>query len=226
MFLAGKYKQLLYSGSVLIVVVSVFLLLSNGLLTLRQTKYINPRFNYTDPVSNVAQIFNPSYQQQSIDNTRGWVLFTAFPALFKAFPPFGYGPDIEASLDYFVIHVMDYHVPMFEYGIINDVHWVGFTISYGFIGLLIWLLMLFALYKIANKVRKKSELTFNKSIASAFMLLVVMYILYTFVIRVFVLRVPAFYFWLFAGIIVREWQILKGKIPIQVLPASKNNSKT
>lgn len=181
----------------------------------KSSTYFNPRVKETSPADNFTQLFSSGLMEKSIEASRGYVIQNALPALIKSLNLIGYGPDTDGSLLKLVQRDLDNATPFANYRIINDVYWVGMLTCYGFIGVSIFLFILYRLYRMARFVFYNTDNMHLKILALAFLTIVIIVIPYTFVIRTFIFRMFSFYFWLLAGIMASEYRRLKEEEMIQ-----------
>lgn len=180
--------------------------------------YYNPKLVYTDPVSNLLNAFSASYAENSLENSRGYVMSEILPNFVGALPLIGYGPGQETSLTIMTNKVIgegNFHAD--NVMVIADVYWVSMLSCYGIIGTVLFLILLGFLFYGSYIVFKRSPYPEFKIIGLAFMIIILIAIPYTFIIRTFLFRPFAFYFWLIAGIIGSEYRriITQQKIEIE-----------
>nr|MBK9650916.1 O-antigen ligase family protein [Bacteroidota bacterium] len=181
----------------------------------KSSTYYNPRLKETSPIDNFTQLFSSELAEKSIQNSRGFVVENALPALIKSLNLIGYGPDVDNSLLKLVQRDLDNATPFANYRIINDVYWIGMITCYGLIGVSIFIYILYRLFKMTMYVYKNTESPYMKILSLAFLTILIISIPYTAVIRTFVFRMFALYFWLIAGIVASEFRKLKEQTMIE-----------
>ena len=121
----------------------------------------------------------------------------------------GYGPDPETSLEKLAIKDLPANIPFENVMNVADVYWLSIFTCYGLIGGGTFVFILLTLFTISMRVYRKSEDPYYKIMAVAFAASVLMAFPYTIIIRTFVFRIYAFYFWLFAGIVIQEYKRIR-----------------
>lgn len=192
-------------------VLTVFMAYSSIAPKTAQT-YYNPKVVYTDPISNFLNGFSSSYAENSLENSRGYVVSEILPRFIKALPLTGYGPGMETSLTIMTNKVLgegNFHAE--NVMVIADVYWVALLACYGIIGTMLFLLILGTLFYASYIVYKETEHAEFKIFAIALMVVILISIPYSFIIRSFLFRPFAFYFWMLAGIIGSEFRRIRNK---------------
>lgn len=174
--------------------------------------YYNPKLVYTDPLTNFLNGFSSSYAENSLENSRGYVISEILPGFIDVLPLIGYGPGMETSLTIMTNKVLgegNFHAE--NVMVIADVYWVAMLACYGIIGTLIFFFLLGVLFYGSYIVFQNTENAEFKIIGLAFMIIILVSIPYSFIIRTFLFRPFAFYFWLLAGLIGSEYRRLSSK---------------
>jgi hypothetical protein len=171
--------------------------------------YYNPKLVYTDPLTNFLNGFSSSYAENSLENSRGYVISEILPGFINVLPLIGYGPAMETSLTIMTNKVIgegNFHAE--NVMVIADVYWVAMLACYGVLGTLLFFLLLGVLFYASYIVFKNTNYPEFKIIGLAFMIIILISIPYTFIIRTFLFRPFAFYFWMLAGLIGSEYRRL------------------
>ena len=171
--------------------------------------YYNPKLVYTDPVTNFLNGFSSSYAENSLENSRGYVISEILPNFIEILPLIGYGPGMETSLTIMTNKVIgegNFHAE--NVMVIADVYWVAMLACYGIIGTVLFFGILGVLFYASFIVFKKTEYGEFKIIGLAFMIIILLAIPYSLIIRTFLFRPFAFYFWLLAGLVGSEYRRL------------------
>ena len=177
--------------------------------------YINPNKNYVSPIQNVTAVFEEDYQKQTLEYSRGYIVTVIGGKIIKSMPFFGNSSAAEFALQKTLKEDLTY-VSFKNLQVINDVYWVAFIIYFGFIGLGIFLYILYKLFKVGIFVLYNTDLLYSKILSLSFVLIVITAIPYSFIIRTFVFRQFSFYFWALAAFTIIEWQ--------RLLKANQNKS--
>jgi hypothetical protein len=208
MFLSGKKRKL-------VLMLSIFILLAGPLLiNLVAVKsgsdtYINPKFKYTDPLSNVITIFNSDYVDKTLQHSRGLVLTEVGSRLVETKSFFGYSPAQDFALDKAAKRMFGSDSPINNLGVINDVYWIAFIIYYGLAGLGIFLYLLYTIMKASIYVYRNTPYLYMQVFGLSMAALVVITIPYSMILRTFMFRSFGFFFWMIAGIVFAEWRRLR-----------------
>lgn len=173
--------------------------------------YINPKQQYTDPISNITSVFTSAYLENTLQYSRGMVLTEIGGELIKSVKLFGYGPAQEHALENATKEIFGTNIPINNLPIINDVYWVAFLVYYGIIGLIIYLFILYKIYKSSIIVYRYTPDVYMRIFGLAMAAIVIISIPYSFILRTFLFRSFGFFFWLLAGIVVSEYRRLKAE---------------
>ena len=153
--------------------------------------------------------FSSSYAENSLENSRGYVISEILPSFIEILPLIGYGPGMETSLTIMTNKVIgegNFHAE--NVMVIADVYWVAMLACYGIIGTVLFFGILGVLFYASFIVFKKTEYGEFKIIGLAFMIIILLAIPYSLIIRTFLFRPFAFYFWLLAGLVGSEYRRL------------------
>jgi len=171
--------------------------------------YINPKQQYTDPISNITSVFTTGYLENTLQYSRGMVLTEIGGQLLMSVKLFGYGPAQDYALEKAAQEIFGSNIPINNLPIINDVYWVAFLVYYGIIGLIIYLFILYKIMRASVLVYKYTPDEYMKIFGLAMAAIVLISIPYSFILRTFLFRSFGFYFWLLGGIVVSEYRRLK-----------------
>ncbi len=203
----GKKKTLIYltTGLILVSPIIIFGIFSKE----NSDTYVNPKLKYTDPLANIATVFNSSYVDKTMQFSRGAVLTEIGGYLVSSFKLIGYSPAQEFALEKASTKLFGSNMPVNNLPIINDVYWVAFIIYYGLIGLAIFFYILYKIFKAALFVYRNSPDPYFRIFALAMVAIIIIAIPYSLILRTFVFRSFSFYFWLIAGLVFAEWRRLQ-----------------
>ena len=208
MFLSGKKRKL-------VLMLSVFILLAGpvliNLVAMRSggDAYVNPKFKYTDPLSNVVTIFNSDYMDKTLQHSRGLVLTEVGSRMIETKSIFGYSPAQDFALEKAARRMFGSKSPITNPPVINDVYWIAFVIYYGIAGLAIFMYIMYLIMKASVFVYRNSPLFYMKIFGLSMAALVIITIPYSMILRTFMFRSFGFFFWMIAGIVFAEWRRLK-----------------
>lgn len=202
----------------LIVLVPTIIVLDDAHLKSNE-EYINPVFEYVSPIDNVTSIFTKSYQNRTLESSRGFMITVIGGEILQSLPFLGYGPAMNFALEKAIEENFKY-VKINNLHMINDVFWIAFIIYFGLIGLSIFLYMLYKLLMVSLFVLKNSPLLYHKSLALSYIIILITAVPYTFIIRTFIFRQYSFYFWSLAALTVVEWIRLKNNRKSETLKAN------
>lgn len=172
--------------------------------------YYNPKYVYTDPVTNILEAFSSSYIEKDLDYSRGYVVSTLVPGFVKTIPLIGFGPDMETSLTNMCSAVLgenNFHAQ--NVMVIADVFWFAILSCYGIVGLSLFLAIIFFLFKGGWVVFKRSSSPEYRIIGLIMITLVLVNMPYMLIIRTLLFRPFAFYWWLLAGLVAGEYRRIR-----------------
>lgn len=208
--LAGRLAQftpIAIAGVLIITVVIGFnAVMPNSTL---KSSYINPRFEYANPIENVMQAFSDQYVERSTSSSRGFIIENVIIPMLKSANIIGYGPDPETSLEKLALKDLPANIPFENVMNVADVYWLSIFTCYGLIGGGLFVAILIVLLVVAMRVYRKSDDIFYKIIAVAFAASIIIAFPYTIIIRTFVFRIYSFYFWFFAGLVAQEYRRIR-----------------
>ncbi|WP_299403274.1 hypothetical protein [Acaryochloris sp. IP29b_bin.148] len=157
--------------------------------------------------SYLFQIFSPEYYEHSAESSRGWVIQTTISTLLKSGSWFGFGPDLEnmRNIMFDLLTSASDRSKIFDLQPLEDVYWLAMLAYFGPIGLGIYSLILWRLFRIGRWLTLSSPLENYRLLGSLFCTLIVVTILYNFVSRTLEFRPYSFYFWLTSGLVVNVY---------------------
>jgi hypothetical protein len=208
LFLDNKIKKLFFMG-IMAAFLFAILMFDLSITGSTDTSYYNPKKKYTDPISNITDVFSQNYVQHNLEHSRGWILTEIGIPIVKSFNLFGYGPSGEESLDRMVKEDVTGTMPFNNLSIINDVYWVAMLSYYGFVGLVIFIFILWKIFKTSMSVYKNSDDKVFRMLGLCMAAIIILSIPYTFIVRTFAFRPFGFYLWLLAGIVAAEYRRIK-----------------
>lgn len=204
MLLAGRTK-LLSRFALFGILLFAFTLIKPALSGREGVQFVNPKFKYVDPVSNITVLMSESYADNTFKHARGWILENVGGSLLRSVTLIGNSPANEFALQKLLKKEMNVLTPFENFLIINDVFWVAFIAYYGLIGMAIFMYVLFILYKTSKYVWLNTEHPIYKVVALATLTLVLASIPYSFIVATFTFRSFGIYFWLLAGLTASEY---------------------
>lgn len=171
--------------------------------------------------SYIAQLFSPEYYARSAENSRGWVIRITFQSLIQSGSWFGFGPDLENMRGIIFDLLVDGgdRRKIFALEPLEDVYWMAMLAYYGVVGMSLFFLMLWRLFKAGRWLSKYGSNVEYKALGNSYCTLITLTLVYNFITRVFELRPFSFYFWLLSGLVVNIYnrQLIQRKIQAQHL---------
>jgi hypothetical protein len=208
MLLAGKTK--LFSRFALLSVLFFAVVLIKPALSGREgIRFVNPKFKYVDPVSNITVLLSEQYANNTFKHARGWILENVGGSLLKSITMIGYSPANEFALQKLLKKEMNVLTPFENLLIINDVFWVAFIAYYGLVGMIVFLSILYLLFKASRYVWFNTGKSIYRVVSLATITLIIASIPYSFIVATFTFRSFGLYFWLLAGLTISEYLRLK-----------------
>jgi hypothetical protein len=172
----------------------------------------NARTVQADPRLLFTQLLSPVYWSHVTTWQRGWVILNVPPFILTSrYWLFGLSPDqvfmqttiLQQNAD------LNYLSNLVQIGAFEDVYWVALLVYYGLAGLLLFFLILYKLFRIAQKAASLASDRLTQAIAHIFGTYIIVFIYSGFVYRVPEFRPSSFLFWLLAGLTMRSYlQIL------------------
>jgi hypothetical protein len=157
-----------------------------------------------DVSSYFLRILSGDYWNEFFLNARGWFIVIIGQTLSKSGSWFGFGPDLSTTVEkmsYVMFRAIDIAKLERDQDVFYDAYWFAQLAFYGITGISIYWSILYLLYKESWEVLKNSLASIDRYLAIVFCTLVIIGFIYSFVERLFMLRVFSFYFWLFAGLV-------------------------
>ena len=167
-----------------------------------------------DPASYFLQIFSADYWSESSSSSRGWVMTTITNAVIDSKSWFGFGPDLDVARETIRDILIDGEDrrKILDLEPVEDIYWIALIAYYGFLGLGIYLTVIFRLFSVARQLKRYSSFEEYKILGTTFCTLVFITLFYSFVERILKIRGFSYYFWLLAGLVVNAWNVQKGII--------------
>jgi hypothetical protein len=164
--------------------------------------------------SYITQIFSADYWEETMEQSRGWMLKTISSSLVSSGSWFGFGPDLKVAQQ----HLADLQSDSFAKerlltsdAFFDDVYWLSILAYFGIPGLVFYLMMLNRLTHTAKWLVKHAKDREHHSLGVMFSTITILAFIYCFIERIFKLRPFAFYFWLMAGLVVNCYYIEKNR---------------
>lgn len=156
----------------------------------------------TENHKSFSYIFTSDYIQEALNQRLGILVYIGPQISLSPHSLLGYSPDKFIFIDF--VHANLTMVPqilvdVLEY-VIEDVYWVALFIYYGWIGLIIWGLFLFNIWKKLAFIREQSMSSTLMRLSSTAILLLIVSIPLNFLNQAFEVRAFSFYLWLICGL--------------------------
>ena len=206
------------TGSRSVVLSALFLLLVNYGLVFNFTKlarkilllvplvipflFLSDYLIDTENHKSFSYIFTPDYIQEALNQRLGILVYLGPHISFSSHSLLGYSPDKFIFIDFVHAHlkmVPQILVDVLEY-VIEDVYWVALFIYYGWVGLIIWGLFLFQIWKKLTFIREQFISPTLMHLSSTALLLLIVSIPLNFLNQAFEVRAFSFYLWLICGL--------------------------
>ncbi|MGF1486520.1 MAG: hypothetical protein ACFBSE_05340 [Prochloraceae cyanobacterium] len=168
-----------------------------------------------EPSAYIIEIFTPEYWEKTSENSRGWMIRYVGSSLLRSEGIwFGFSPAWTTLKDRLIELNKDdpFAQQRFEESIITtfeDTYWLAMLAYYGIIGVLIYLLILWRLYRSCRWLTRNSSDPEYQSLGATVATLIVIYLFYCWVERVWELKTISFYFWLLAGLVTNSYYAFK-----------------
>ena len=158
--------------------------------------------------SYIAQLFSPEYYERSSENSRGWMIRTTVTTLIHSASWFGFGPDQE-NMRRVIFNLLTNGVDRSKINasesFFEDVYWVAMLAYYGIIGMVLFTMIMWRLFKAGRWLAKFSNLPEYQTLGSIYCTLFTLTFFYNCIERVFELRPFSFYFWLLSGLVINAY---------------------
>lgn len=191
-------------GIALLTIVAAALLVGKGL----DVRFAKAKDEYVDPMSNVEMLFTSEYYERT-QNSRQWMIKEVGSTIVKAGTLIGFSPDEETARLKIVESSGGALQRLIIYAGFEDVYWVAMLGYYGFMGMALFLGILYRIFKCCFWVMRRSDDSLYVILAGAMAVLIMVTVPVSFIVRSFEVRTFAFYFWLLGGIIVSEYLRLR-----------------
>jgi len=156
----------------------------------------------TENHKSFSYIFTSDYIQEALNQRLGILVYIGPQISISPHSLLGYSPDKFVFIDFVHAHltmVPQILVDVLEY-VIEDVYWVALFIYYGWIGLIIWGLFLFNIWKKLAFIKEQSMSSTLLRLSSMTILLLIVSIPLNFLNQAFEVRAFSFYLWLICGL--------------------------
>lgn len=167
--------------------------------------------------SYIAQLFSPEYYERSSENSRGWMIRTTVGTLFTSGSWFGFGPDQE-NMREVVFNLLTDGVDRAKIvaseAFFEDVYWVAMLAYYGIVGMVIFSMIMWRLFRAGKWLTKHARSAEYRSLGSIYCTLFILTFFYNCIERVFELRPFSFYFWLMSGLVINAYNQHRFRRPI------------
>lgn len=157
-------------------------------------------------ISLFAELFSADYWAHSLEVSRLWFFVEAFSAVFGSLKFFGFGPDEQLALQYFVESGHNRY-QVLGYIAYKDVYWMALALYFGILGLATFWWIIWRVWKsgvmILYSNKLKDEYRFGVLVFTVYTF---SFFWYSFAERLPILRPNAFFFWLGAALIMKLGQ--------------------
>lgn len=166
------------------------------------------------PLESVELLFTRRFLETS-QASRLWILRDVGGELVSSAGWLGFGPDPERARAGILRSGGASLHRLLAYRAFEDVYWVALLAYYGFLGVVLFVLVLARLTRAAWRLRRRAENEADTAVAVAFTVLALVVIPLSFLAPTFDFRTFAFYFWLLAGLVLRAGsQAVAERLPV------------
>jgi hypothetical protein len=203
LYFLRRRRMLLFLAGIAFLSMPVVILLTHG-----NVRYVKVKKQYVSPLYNLQMIFSSEYLNKTKEQ-RQWLLKEVGGTLIRTGTLIGYSPDTKTAEQKIVNSASGGLRRLISVKAFEDVFWVAMLAYYGIIGLGLFLIILYRLFKSSLWVLKFSNRPIFGEIGGGMVVLICLSLPLTFLIRTFEPRSFAFYFWMFAGLTMAEYIRLK-----------------
>ena len=166
--------------------------------------FVKVREQYVNPLQNIALVFSGEYWARA-QGSRQWIIKEVGGNIVQQVSLFGFSPDEATAKSEIVQRAGGTLSKLITYRAFEDVYWVAMLAYYGFVGLGLYLYVLWILFRCA--LRRQHATVYPSRVASiAFSALIVITIPLTLIVQTFEFRAFGFYFWLLAALMYTEYE--------------------
>jgi len=151
--------------------------------------------------------FTTGYWEHLVESQRIRFALDVSGTMLREINLIGYGPDQQNARETLaeIDPLRFVHFTRPQYGGFEDVYWVAMLVYYGIIGLSIFLMALFLLFRTSVLLTKFSDNNEIRLLGIVFNSVLVLTLIFTFVYRTFEFRAYGYNFWLLAGLVVNAY---------------------
>lgn len=161
---------------------------------------------------NLGSVFSRQYLDAA-QKQRLAALVGNVPTILVNKPVLGYGPDRDKAIDALNHSQRSFLLKVWSKEGFKDVYWAAVLTFYGLAGLSAMIWMFVRLYRLAWRVRRRSPNGYERQIADAMIILVLVTAFLLFFNQTIEFRAFGFYFWLVAGLLVASQHVPRAAIP-------------
>jgi len=178
---------------------------------LPRTGFAKEKETAVSPLESFTALFQPEYLEAA-RSARLWVLIDVGGTIVEETGWIGLGPDAEHVREELLRAGGAALSRLIAYRALEDVYWVALLAYYGFLGLALFLAVLWALVGPVRRVAAASTEVWARTAALALGALLVVVVPLSFLAPTFDFRTFAFYFWLLAGLVlVAEGELARAR---------------
>lgn len=168
---------------------------------LPRTGFAKEKETEVTPLESLTAVFQPEYLEAA-RSARLWVLVDVGATIVRETGWIGLGPDVEHVREQLLDAGGAALSRLVAYRALEDVYWVALLAYYGFVGLALFLALLWGLVGPVRRVASAGEGAWTRTAALALGALLVVVVPLSFLAPTFDFRTFAFYFWLLAGLVL------------------------
>ena len=178
-------------------------------------EYVNPRKARVGLVGNVTGVFSGSYVRVAQKQRLG-ALIGNVPTVLANKPILGYGADQNTTIDKLNMSKRSFLFKVLSKKGFKDVYWIAILCFYGLLGLGLFMLIFYRLFRASLDLYKRAVNKFTKEIAMVMLCLVAVTVFLLFFNRALEFRGYGFYFWLCAGLMFASDRTLPTYKPLRI----------
>jgi len=180
--------------------VTLLILLSSGSSSISALK------SQQSVLVNLGSIFTKQYLDAA-QKQRLAALIGNVPTILVNKPMLGYGPDRDKAIDALNHSQRSFLLKVWSKEGFKDVYWAAVLTFYGLAGLAAMIWMFVRLYRLAWRVRRRAPGGYERQIADAMIILVLVTAFLLFFNQTIEFRAFGFYFWLVASLLVASQHV-------------------
>lgn len=204
-----KRKMILWGGFAALPVLAA-LVLVDGMKAGTELTNVKQQFATGIPSlsSYFSDVLRSKYWMNSFRSSRGRVIKDVGGALIEQPTMFGYGPDEEIAKKRLISENPRLKW-LKRYTALTDVHWIAIWFFYGYWGLLIWIVLMYRLYRFGKDLARVNHDESDLVLGRVLQILTVLASISSIAFSIFGCRGFSFYLWLVAGLTIARLRAVR-----------------